>query len=132
MTTGLKQGCLLSTTLFNLYINDLSELLDHSGLWVIVNDKHISHMFYADDLVIFAESAEDLQTQLNALSNWCDLNKMTINVDKTKVTHFRKPSVQRTNFAFMCGNSLIEVVLHILLNQFNSQTNPPKVYYLLI
>ena len=97
VTTGLKQGCLLSTTLFNLYINDLSEQLDIPIKGISIEGKTINHLFYADDLVLIAESEADLQLLLNILSNWCNVNKMSINVDKTKVMHFRSASVPRSN-----------------------------------
>ena len=67
--TGLKQKCLLSTKLFNLYINDLSTHLDISRKGIPIEEKTISNLFYADDLVIIAENEADLQLLLNILSN---------------------------------------------------------------
>ena len=55
---GLKQDCLLSTTMFNLYIDDLSKLLDNTGKGIIINGKNVIHLFYADDLVPVASSWE--------------------------------------------------------------------------
>lgn len=107
---GLKQGCLLSTTLFNLYLNDLSQTLNQSGLGIVMGNVTISHLLYADDLVLLAEREHDLQEMLNILSVWCTTNKMTINVGKSKVMHFRNPSVPRTNYNFTCNNNNIDCV----------------------
>jgi len=86
--SGLKQGCLVSTTLFNLFLNDISELFEQSNMGVKINGKIISHLFYADDLVLIAENEEDLQHLLTLLSKWCDINNMNINTDKSKIMHF--------------------------------------------
>ena len=107
---GLKLCCLLSTTMFNLYLNDLSDVLRHSGKGIISGNDIISHLLYADDLVLLAETESDLQILLDVLSNWCILNKMNINPNKTKVMHFRNKSVARTDFQFKCGNSNLEFV----------------------
>jgi hypothetical protein len=37
-------------------------------------------MLYADDTIVLAESAEDLQVQLNAFGEYCDNWKMKVNV----------------------------------------------------
>ena len=50
--SGLKQGCLVSATLFNLFLNDISELFEQSNMGVKINGEIISHLFYADDLVL--------------------------------------------------------------------------------
>ena len=54
--TGVKQGCMLSPTLFNLYLSDLSEELKAKNLNdVELNELPLSCMLYADDLVIFSK-----------------------------------------------------------------------------
>ena len=45
---------------------------------------------YADDMVLFSESIEGLQSLLNELSNYCEAWKLSINVDKSNVLVFRK------------------------------------------
>ena len=45
-------------------------------------------MLYADDTILLAESAEDLQVQLNAFVEYCDNWKMKVNVNKTKIMVF--------------------------------------------
>ena len=65
--TGLKQGCLLSTTLFNMYINDLSDTFKQTSAGISIEGNQISHLFYADDLVLIAETEEQLQILITAL-----------------------------------------------------------------
>ncbi|KAH3859830.1 hypothetical protein DPMN_102651 [Dreissena polymorpha] len=77
---------------------------------VKINGKIISHLFYADDLVLIAENEEDLQHLLTLLSKWCDINNMKINTDKSKIMHFRPPSKQKTNFNFKCNDDVMECV----------------------
>ena len=47
-------------------------------------------LLYADDIVLFGNSAEQLQDSLNLLSNYCKRWKLTVNINKTKVMVFRK------------------------------------------
>ena len=47
-------------------------------------------LLYADDIVFFGNSAEQLQDSLNLLSNYCKRWKLTVNINKTKVMVFRK------------------------------------------
>ena len=47
-------------------------------------------LLYADDLVLVAETQEDLQTQLDILKDFTDDIKMEVNIGKTKVMVLRK------------------------------------------
>jgi predicted HTH domain antitoxin len=63
-------------------------------------------MLYADDTILLAESAENLQVQLNAfVDNW----EMKVNVDKTKIMVFGFGKL-RQNLKFTYENVDIEIV----------------------
>ena len=105
--SGLKQGCIWSTLLFNLYINDFSDTLWKLHKGIRVDDTFLNHLFYADHLVLIMESESDLQSLLDVLSVWCGKKFMSINSNKTKVIHFRNQTVTRSDFQLKCGNSAI-------------------------
>ena len=101
--TGVKQGCMLSPTLFNLYLSDLPEFLNSSSSTDILLDdseKPINCLLYADDLVIFSRSANGLQTLLNKLESYCDKTELTVNLDKTKVMIFNNCGKSLNNYSF--------------------------------
>ena len=107
---GLKQGCILSPLLFNLYVNDLITSLKVTGKGIPINDHKVCCLAYADDIVIMAENEPDLQLMLNVLHDWCKTWNMKINPEKTKIVHFRPPSKDRTEQKFSCGNDEILLV----------------------
>ena len=47
-------------------------------------------LLYADDTILMAESATELQKQLNIFHNYCTKWKLRVNVDKTKIMIFGK------------------------------------------
>ena len=107
---GLKQSCTLSPMLFNLYVNDLAHEIQALHKGVTFDDDSISVLLYADDLVILAESPEDLQCQLNTLSQWRERWKLKVNYEKSNTVHFRPPSALRTSFLFKVDDMPLQVV----------------------
>ena len=90
-TLGLRQGECLSPFLFSMYLNDLEQDFLNSNIdGIDVDMFKLFLILYADDIVIFANSKEQLQAGLNILSDYCLKWKLTVNSTKTKVMIFRK------------------------------------------
>ena len=105
---GVKQGCPLSPTLFNIFINDLIDYLNKETNGITFGLCQINALLYADDLVLIADKPENLNNLLQALNQWCTENNMDINPSKTKVIHFRHPNKHLCNFTFTCGTTSID------------------------
>ncbi len=65
----------------------------------------VSALAYADDIVLLAESPEELQSLIDIMNKWCNKYRFVINPNKSKVIHFRNPPKQCTDFVFkLCNN----------------------------
>ena len=51
---GVKQGCILSPTLFSVYINDLTERINSLNCGINIDDNRISILLYTDDIALIA------------------------------------------------------------------------------
>ena len=85
---GLKQGSVLSPFIFNLYISNLANEIEKSNIGMYINDIYIGILLYADDLVLIADSIEELQKMANIIESWCNKNRLIINIKKTKTIYF--------------------------------------------
>ena len=72
---GIRQGDCLSPLLFNLFIDDIKEYI-HDCDPVEVGDARLSHLLFADDLLLLSETESGLQKQLTSLSTYCDKWKL--------------------------------------------------------
>ena len=77
-TIGFKQGDILSTMFFNLFINDLPMLLEKHNTQSEESESpelfntQICFLLFADDLVIFSLAKNGLQEKLDLLKNIAD------------------------------------------------------------
>ena len=71
--------------------------------------QNISILLYADDTVWIAENENDLQLLLDILNAWCKHKALNVNFEKTKIVHFRNPSVPPTNEIFLLGEKQLGV-----------------------
>ena len=87
---GVKQGCITSPLLFNIYMSDLSKILDSDLNETNPNSEHPSCLIWADDIVIFSENEEGLNKMLKSMEKYCEENELVLNIDKTKCMIFNK------------------------------------------
>ena len=107
---GVRQGDILSPTLFSLFINDLVDCVKDVDGGTYVGDTEVRILLYADDIVIIAEDEEKLQGMLDKVDSWCRTWRLSINNTKTEVIHFRKEHDPQTDFDFKFGDAEIEKV----------------------
>ena len=58
---AVKQGGILSPLLFNVYMNELSCILNKSGVGCHINNNIVNHIMYADDMCLIAPCATSVQ-----------------------------------------------------------------------
>ena len=82
LNEGLPQGSAISPLLFLIFINDITEFTDEKA----------TPSLFADDTAIWVgaskdkeESIQEMQRNINAISNWAKKWKMVLNSDKTQV-----------------------------------------------
>jgi hypothetical protein len=108
---GVRQGCILSPILFNIFISDLPEILDkaENEPAMIGNNTKISSILWADDLVMISESKDGLTKMLNDLLKFSAEHGLKINADKTKCMIFNKTG-RHFRCSIKCKDMTIETV----------------------
>ena len=106
---GIPQGSTVGPLMYIIYMNDVSTSL-----------KYCKYQPYADDTVLYLSgnivNIDDVTNRLcmdlKSFKTWCDMNKLTLNVKKTKYITFGLKSQTRrvVNHTVMIGDIRIERV----------------------
>ena len=113
---GVRQGENLSPVLFSLFLNDMEDFLEThhcTGInFDFENDQlllflKIFILLYADDTVIFGTDPDSFQTNLNVFYEHCQLWKLNVNYEKTKIMIFGRRNYD--GLEFKLGEHMINI-----------------------
>ena len=86
---GVRQGCILSSCLFNLYAEYIMQnaRLDEVQAGIKIAGRDINNLKYADDTTLMAESEEELN--LMRVKEESEKAGLKLSIQKTKIKAFR-------------------------------------------
>ena len=95
-TVGVRQGCLLSPTLFNIFLERImSDALEEHDGKVSIGGRNITNLRFADDIDALAEEEQELEALVESLDKTCTRYKIEISAEKTKLMTNSANGIQR-------------------------------------
>ena len=87
MGKGVRQGCVLSPCLFNLYAEYIMRNagLDEAQVGIKIARRSINNLRYADGTTLMAESEEELKSLLMKVKKESEKSGLKLNIQKTKI-----------------------------------------------
>ena len=114
---GLRQGCVMSPWLFNLFMDGVvrevnARVLERGASMQSVGDERaweVSQLLFADDTALVADSSEKLQKLVTEFGKVCERRKLRVNVNKSKAIRFSRVEGQVDWGVSLNGKKLEEV-----------------------
>ena len=111
VSNGVRQGSVLSPRFFSVYMDDLSKKLNELNIGCTIGNFIISHMMFADDLVLISPSTRGLSTLLSECQKYgidCDI---VFNPKKSAIMFIRPDYMLNIRMpVFKINDEKIEVV----------------------
>ena len=84
---GICQGCILSPCLFNFYAEYIMRNagLEEAQARIMIAERNINHLRYADNTTLMAESEEELKSLLMKVKEESEKAGLKLNIQKTKI-----------------------------------------------
>lgn len=116
---GVRQGDPISPKLFSAVLEMIFRNLDWTDKGLNINGENLSHLRFADDLILFSEDARTLEIMLQQLCDESAKAGLTMNLTKTKI--MTNAQQTGTNDLISVNNENIEYVKeYIYLGQLIS------------
>lgn len=112
ITTGVPQGSILGPLLFIIYINDISNSSNIFNFITYADDTTLYVTLNSTDPNIPTQMEAILNTELNNVNDWLDLNKLSLNISKTKCMSFQPTNRTIPLPKLLMRNTPIEYVKH--------------------
>ena len=113
---GLRQGCVMSPWLFNLYmdgvVREVNARVLGRGLKLVdgnENEWELNQLLFADDTVVVADSERKLCQLVTEFGRVCERRKLQVNVGKSKVMRCTKSEDGARLNVMLNGEALEEV-----------------------
>src|SRR5574342_233939 len=84
---GVRQGCILSPCLFNLYAEYIMRNtgLEEAQVGIKISGRNLNNLRYADDTTFMAESEKELKSLLMKVKEESERVGLKLNIQKTKI-----------------------------------------------
>ncbi len=134
---GVKQGDPLSPALFNCALEEVLKKMEWEQKGLNINGKRFTNLRFAIDVVLIANSREELKGMIEELNYWEEEAGLIINIKKTKILskyqEQEKMEIQkwktnrnsRTNNIFSSSNSNEKT--NEKGDKFTNSKNLPKI-----
>ena len=125
VTRGMRQGSLLSPTLFNIFIDDLMIQLKNANAGTRIDDLCLNSSAYADDVTVFSATVPGLQTLIDISASYAAKWRFNFSNRKTKCIIIGK-SLMKSPPVWKLNDYIIDISkeVEILGVTFSSDNKP--------